>query len=241
MARVVSLVPSVTETLVALGSPPVGCTRFCDQPGIPSVGGTKNPDVEAIERLSPHSVIVNDEENRIEDVEAIEHLGIHTVSVSPHSIDDAGAAVARIAETAGVLAPEGFEGTTWKQWVEGQRVPAPVATAFVAVWARPWMSLNADTYGASLLQVLGLENVCARATVRYPEVKLTEIQSLGPEVVVLPSEPYPFREQHVPKVSEAFPNARVVLAEGRDLFWWGIRTPQAMRRLRTFFADALTG
>lgn len=237
MARVVSLVPSVTETLVALRAPPVGCTRFCDQPGIPAVGGTKNPDIPAIERLLPHVVIVNDEENRIEDVEAIEELGIPTVSVSPRSVEDIGAAILRIAEAADVDDPDGFDEASWKQWLEEVRHPPVGVTAFVAVWARPWMTLNASTYGSSLLDLLGIDNLYGGAHDRYPEVRVEDVQEQRPSIVLLPTEPYPFKETHVDRVGRAFEGSRVSLVDGRDLFWWGIRTPEAIRRLSSFLVS----
>lgn len=241
MPRIVSLVPSVTETLVSLGVPPVGATRFCKQDALPLVGGTKNPDIEAIERLSPHLVVVNDEENRIEDVEALEAAGIPTVSVSPRSVDDVGPAVAAIAEMAEVEAPAGFDAASWSTWLEQWRRPTTPATVFAPVWARPWMTLNGATYGSSLLRLLGLENLYADADVRYPEVEMADVRTRNPEVVLLPTEPYPFQERHVVKVREAFPEATVSLVDGEDLFWWGARTPHAIRRLAVLFERLLPG
>lgn len=236
MARVVSLVPSVTETLVALGAPPVGCTRFCEQPDIPVVGGTKNPDVRAIAQLLPHVVIVNDEENRREDVEALDAMGIKMVSVSPRSVDDVGDAVGAIASAADIETPGGFDRPAWKDWLGRQRSESLGRRAFVAVWARPWMTANGDTYGSSLLGVLGIETLYAGASDRYPEVRLEDVRDAGPDLVLLPTEPYPFKDHHVERVGEIFPDATVTLVDGQDLFWWGIRTPDAIRRL----ASALT-
>lgn len=231
MPRIVSLVPSVTETLVALGAPPVGCTKFCKQPGIPTVGGTKNPDIATIEELLPRIVLVNDEENRIEDVEALEELGIETVSISPRSVEDVGGAILAIAEAANVFAPDDFEASSWKGWLERRRATGSRRRAFVPVWAKPWMTFNHATYASSLLALLGIDNVYADADIRYPEVKIEAARERGPELVLLPSEPYPFQDRHLDRVREAFPGAQVALVDGEDLFWWGIRTPHAVRRL----------
>ena len=76
MLRVISLVPSVTETLLALGVVPIACTRFCEQPGIATIGGTKNPDVGTIVDLAADLVVVNNEENRIEDARALADRGV---------------------------------------------------------------------------------------------------------------------------------------------------------------------
>jgi ABC-type Fe3+-hydroxamate transport system substrate-binding protein len=93
------------------------------------------------------------------------------------------------------------------------------------------MSLAADTFGSSLLELLGWDNVFADAAERYPEVTLEEAAARRPEVVLLPSEPYEFKDRHIPEVTGALPGARVLLVDGHDLFWWGIRTPGAVERL----------
>jgi hypothetical protein len=99
------------------------------------------------------------------------------------------------------------------------------------------MSLAADTYGSSLLDLLGVGNVFAQSLDRYPTVTLDEVATLAPNLVVLPSEPYPFAERHLAEVERDVPGVPTVLVDGRDLFWWGIRTPAAAERLR----DALPG
>src|SRR3954469_20151185 len=95
--RVVSLVPSATETLIAMGVVPVACTRFCEQPGIPTVGGTKDPDLAAIVALHPDLVVMNDEENRFADASALTDVGVTVYSVSPRSVEDVGEAVVSLA------------------------------------------------------------------------------------------------------------------------------------------------
>jgi ABC-type Fe3+-hydroxamate transport system substrate-binding protein len=227
----VSLVPSVTETLLAIGVRPVACTRFCEQPDLDHVGGTKNPDVDAIAALIPDLVVVNDEENRIEDVDRLSNLGIALHDMSPRSVADVGPAVCRLAEVVGAVAPDPFP--EWERWLDRWRARRPAVTrpVFVPVWRRPWMSMAADTFGSSLLELLGWDNIFAGAASRYPEVTLEEAAAAGPDVVLLPSEPYEFKDRHVPEVAGALPGARVLLVDGHDLFWWGIRTPGAVERL----------
>ncbi|MGH9002100.1 MAG: helical backbone metal receptor [Acidimicrobiia bacterium] len=229
--RVVSLVPSVTETLLALGVRPVACTRFCEQPSLDQVGGTKNPDVEAIAALRPDLVVVNDEENRIEDVERLRDLGVALHDMSPRSVEDVGPEVCRLGEAVGAAVPDPFP--DWEEWLAGHRARRPAVSrpVFVPVWRRPWMSMAGDTFGSSLLELLGWDNVFAGAATRYPEVTLEEAAARRPEVVLLPSEPYEFKERHLPEVTGALPGARVLLVDGHDLFWWGIRTPGAVERL----------
>jgi len=100
------------------------------------------------------------------------------------------------------------------------------------VWRRPWMAATAGTYGASVLAHLGWTDVLGvDDATRYPEVTLAAVAALAPDLVVLPSEPYPFRDRHRGEAQDAVPAARVELVDGRDLFWWGIRTPAAVERL----------
>jgi ABC-type Fe3+-hydroxamate transport system substrate-binding protein len=229
--RVVSLVPSATETLLALGVTPAACTRFCEQPGIPHVGGTKDPNVAEIALLKPDLVVVNDEENRFEDVDRLRRLGLEVHEMSPRSLAHVGPAVVALAKAVGASPPEPF--TEWAAWMGGQRHlgRGEPRRAFVPVWRRPWMTLAGDTYGSSLLHLFGYRNVFTGHGTRYPMVTLEEAAGRKPQVVLLPSEPYPFRERHVPEVEKAIPGIPVLLVDGRDLFWWGVRTPEAIHRL----------
>ena len=230
LARVVSLVPSATETLVALGVAPVGCTRFCDMADVPTVGGTKNIDVDAVVALAPDLVIVNDEENRIEDAESLVARGLVLHSMSPRSVADVGTAVCALAAAIGAESPAPFD--AWDAWQARTRTPERLS-AFIPIWRRPWMSLAADTYGSSLLAHAGIANIFGDSVDRYPEVSLGEVAARGPDVALLPSEPYAFAERHALELRDAVPRLRATFVDGRDLFWWGIRTPAAAERLQT--------
>jgi len=222
--RVVSLVPSVTETLLAWDVEPVACTRFCEQPTLRHVGGTKDPDVEAIVGLAPDVVVMNDEENRREDADALAAAGLDLHVVHVTTVADVAPELARLAERLGV---------PFEPWVVPE--PSPVERrAFVPIWRRPWMTVNRDTYGASVLAQLGVDTVFADAPDRYPEVTLEDAAASAPDVVLAPSEPYPFRERHVAELSTVAP---VVLVDGQDLFWWGARTPAALSRLAAALAS----
>jgi hypothetical protein len=93
------------------------------------------------------------------------------------------------------------------------------------------MLAGASTYGSDLLQVLGWSNVLRPSPDRYPEATLEQVAGFAPAVVLLPDEPYPFSPRHVDEVAAAVPTARVRTVDGKDLFWWGIRTPGALERL----------
>jgi ABC-type hemin transport system substrate-binding protein len=228
--RVVSLVPSASETLVALGVVPIACTNFCELEGVPTVGGTKRPDVQAIIDLAPALVVVNDEENRWDDATALIDAGLAVHSMSPRSVHDVGGEVRALAARLDVPVPAPFGVDDWDAWMAGVLTPRWY-DAFVAVWRRPWMSLASDTYGASLLDVLGVGNVFADSFDRYPEVTLDEVAARAPNLIVLPSEPYEFGPAHAREIEQVVRGVPIVFLDGRDLFWWGIRTPAAAARI----------
>jgi ABC-type hemin transport system substrate-binding protein len=231
---VVSLVPSATESLRALGLDPIGCTRFCEQPDIPTFGGTKDPDVDAIIRLEPDLVVVNDEENRFEDAARLLDAGLVLHSMSPRAVADVGPAVGALAEACGVATPASFEPGAWAEWLAEQAAGRePLArSACTLVWRRPWTATSGTTYGSSVLDVIGFTNVFAAESDRYPVVTLEEVAMYHPDVIVLPDEPYPFTVRHEAEVRDRVAGATPVLVDGRDLFWWGVRTPDAVERLR---------
>jgi ABC-type Fe3+-hydroxamate transport system substrate-binding protein len=229
---VVSLVPSVTETLLAWDIVPVACTRFCEQPSLPTVGGTKNPDVSAIVDLRPDLVVVDEEENRREDADALTAAGLRVHVTAVRSVDDVGATLTALASAVGADPP---------RFRAPMRVPARIGArkrAFVPIWRRPWMTLNADTYGSSLLARFGIGNVFADHADRYPTVELEEVRGRHPDVVVVPTEPYTFTERHLPELADAV-GAPAVLVDGKDLFWWGVRTPAALERLSSQLAPGV--
>ncbi len=216
--RVVSLVPSVTETLSAWGVEPVACTRFCDRADLPHVGGTKDPDIAAILDLAPDLVVMDTEENTLEaHRELVGHgLEVHVTEVT--DLAAVGAELSRLASRLGVAPPP--------ESVPGSG-PPPTARALVPIWRRPWMAIGPRTYGGSVLRHLGLEVVTPGGG-PYEEFTPGEVPV---DVVVVPDEPYAFGERHRGELEALAPGAPVVYVDGRDLFWWGSRTPAAVGRL----------
>lgn len=216
-SRIVSLVPSITETLLAWAVEPVAVTRFCEQPRFEAVGGTKDPDIGRIVAIAPDLVIINDEENRREDHDALVDAGIDVHVVAIRSVDDVGPQLDALRARLG-LEPVSFAVPD----------PEPIRVrAFVPIWRKPWMSVNGDTYGSSLLARIGIANVCADAVDRFPEV---DVATIDADIVLAPSEPYPFTERFRAELDAVAP---VTFVDGQDLFWWGSRTPAAIDRLKT--------
>jgi len=217
--RIISLVPSVTETLSSWDRTPVACTRFCERTDLAHVGGTKDPNIEAIVELKPDLVVVDVEENRREDYEALvqRDVAVHVLHV--RSLTDVNPMMSDLANRVDA---------SWHDIALGE--PAPErARAFVPIWRRPWIALGGPTYGASLLAHLGVANVFTDGGT-YPEIELDDAIGRHPDVVLAPSEPYPFSARQLPELERVAPT---IFIDGKDLFWWGARTSDALRRLET--------
>ena len=219
--RVVSLVPSATETLTAWGVVPIAVSKFCERPDITTVGGTKNPDVEAIIDLRPDLIVLCDQENRLEDHQALVAAGVPAFVFSITALAHVEPELARLRLTLGL--PSERPVLTHSSAESSCQV-----SAWVPIWRRPWMTINADTYASTLLAAAGIHNICAHMETRYPEIELDTAKALSPDLVLAPSEPYHFTERHTSELSRVAP---VRYVDGKDLFWWGVRTEGALQRL----------
>ncbi|HXZ87334.1 MAG TPA: helical backbone metal receptor [Candidatus Binataceae bacterium] len=244
--RIVSIVPSWTETLFALGlgREVVGVTRYCVEPAdavaaVTKIGGTKNPNIKTIVELRPELVIANAEENRREDIEQLRAAGIAVFTTYPRKISAAvesllklGTAVGRAAEAAAmareiVLAVSEIE-TSVGVWSKLR------FRVFCPIWKNPWMVFNADTYAHDVLRMLGYSNIFATAGERYPRTTLAEAIELRPDFVLLPDEPYEFGARDVEELKPLLPAAlarRVVVINGRDLHWYGAHMVSGLKSL----------
>ncbi len=252
--RIVSLVPSLTEALFALGlgDRVVGVTEWCVHPAegvalLPKVGGTKDPDIPSILALRPELVIANREENRRRDVERLEAAGIRVWTTYPRTVRDG---VELLAALAGLGAPPARRSAVVdpamaaltraeQKRIEGRiRVVCPI-------WRDPWMVVGGDSYSHDLITLCGGENVFAAASRRYPRVELAEIEAAGPELVLLPDEPYAFGQRDAQEIGAldipAAHTGRIHLIDGTLVSWYGPRILQAIETLCGLFAGATTG
>jgi ABC-type Fe3+-hydroxamate transport system substrate-binding protein len=254
--RIVCLVPSLTETLFALGAGArvVGVTRYCEEPAaavaaVPKIGGTKNPDLGAIVALAPDLVVMNAEENRREDFEALAGAGLPVFVTEPKTIMDGVRGIARLGRLAGcadagrALAADQEARVRATLAAIGGARPVPY---FCPIWRKPWMAFNADTYAHDMLRAAGGANVCADGAVRYPTVTLEEIAVTAPEVVLLPDEPYRFTAKDRPALAPlaatpALRDGRVHFVDGKALAWYGPRIADGLARFATLFAEARLG
>lgn len=243
--RIVSLVPSVSETVWHLGAGDrlVGVTRFCTDPPevrrLPRCGGTKDPDLERISSLRPDLVLMSEEENRAADFEALRGRGVAVFVSFPRRVDDVADWLRRLgdaidrpaaARAAAAEVDDALAGVRRRAAERGRR-----RRVFCPIWKRPWMTFNADTYTHDVLAACGGDNVFAAAGERYCTVTLEEVAARAPDLVLLPDEPYPFGARDLPDLEPlglagAGP-PEVRLVDGRALSWYGVRTPEGLRRL----------
>jgi ABC-type Fe3+-hydroxamate transport system substrate-binding protein len=238
--RLVSLVPSLTETLASWGLADriVGVTDWCvspELPGVVRVRGTKNPDIARIIELAPDLVVANEEENRKVDVERLRAAGLAVHVTSPRSLDEVVVCFEGLGELLGVEEPAAHLVAEITAALDGE-APDPLRT-FCPVWRDPWIAVGTDTIAADLLRRCGFDVV--PEVPRYPRVELDDIARLDPDVVLLPDEPYEFGP--VDMVDFAGWRAEVRLIDGAALTWWGPRTAQAVRRFRTLAGDLAGG
>ena len=244
--RIVSLVPSWTETLfsLGLGAEVVGITRYCVEPAdgvasIAKIGGTKNPDLRAIAELAPDFVIANAEENRREDVEKIRANGVPVFTTYPRTIPGAVESILKLGTAlrkesqANAMAREIVRNVSGIEASVGVWAKLPFRV-FCPIWKNPWMAFNADTYAHDVLRMLGFNNIYASAGERYPMTTLEEAIKRKPDIVLLPDEPYEFKERDVEEIKKLLPPAlarRVMVISGRDLHWYGTHMVKGLTTL----------
>lgn len=256
--RVVSLVPSDTFSLAAIGCSGalVGRTDYCVEPAeilrVPSIGGTKNPRLDDICDLAPDLVLANQEENTKSDLEQLRHRGVRIFMSFPKRVEDGLAHLAKLARMFDVKPKEllkaGYEA------VREAEQTTPTIRAFCPIWLDPLMTIHGETFISDMMALAGAENVFADRTrryplaadlgakeplspektagrdVRYPRVTWEEVVSRKPDVALLPDEPYAFGDDHVKLFTDR--GIRCVLVSGKDLCWYGAWSVRGLPRVR---------
>lgn len=225
--RVVSLVPSLTETLFALGAGEsvVGITDFCIFPeglALPRVGGTKTPNIERIRSLRPDIVYVNVEENLKRHADAIANFA-QVVATEPKTVDD----VVDLIKTLGATYGRESRAAELIKELTAERQKRTTFTFVVPIWKKPWMWCGGDTYVSNLIESVGGRNLL-RERQRYPTIDPSDVQALNPDVVFLPDEPYAF----TPADAAIFKSRVIGPFPGHLFTWHGVRTIEGLRFLR---------
>ncbi len=225
--RIVSVVPSQTELLFALGlgDKVVGITKFCIHPenrfkSTAKVGGTKQLDIEKIKALRPDLIIANKEENERSQVEEL--MAVCPVWISDiNDLDSAVEMIERVGELTGTVGPATALGYAIKQQFEELSLPLLNLRVAYFIWRKPYMVAGKHTFIDAMLQKCGLVNVFELE--RYPEIDAAMLVEAKPDVVFLSSEPYPFKQKHIDELNEIVPNAVIKLVDGEMFSWYGSR------------------
>lgn len=230
--RIISLVPSQTELLHYLGleKETVGITKFCVHPADwfhekTRVGGTKTVATDRVEKLRPDLIIGNKEENQKEQILALARQ--YPVWLSEvKTLEDAYAMIAEIGTITGTeIKAEELVRELRKRFTELHKqisTDRPRKTVAYFIWQKPLMAAAQGTFINEMLQVGGLTNVFADRG-RYPEVTFAELRRHNPEVILLSSEPFPFRDKHIKEFAEICPRAAIRLVDGELFSWYGSR------------------
>ncbi|MCP4438300.1 MAG: ABC transporter substrate-binding protein [Aureispira sp.] len=229
--RIISVVPSQTELLWYLGleEEVVGITKFCIHPDSwyrtkTRVGGTKTLDFEKIAALSPDLIIANKEENTQSEIEALMELypvwisDIYTVEDALDMMTTVGDLLGKkqqAVELVNELSPK-FEA------LKQASVGAESYKVAYFIWQGPYMVAGSDTFIQHLLELSGFDNVFGKMQ-RYFEVTMEDLRVATPDLILLSSEPYPFKEKHIKAFQTVCPNAQVLLVDGELFSWYGSR------------------
>jgi ABC-type Fe3+-hydroxamate transport system substrate-binding protein len=235
--RIISLVPSQTELLYHLGANVVGITKFCVHPAawfraLPRVGGTKDIHQEKIAALHPDLIIANKEEN---DRHQIEALAVqYPVWVSDvHNLTDALAMIRSVGELVGKpQKAHALAASIEKGFNELKPLTHPLRIAYF-IWRNPWMTAGGDTFIHDMLQCCGFINLFSTQS-RYPTFDPAALTNC--DLVLLSSEPYPFRDKHIAEIQNLLPGVIVRLVDGELFSWYGSRLLQAPLYFRHLLA-----
>ncbi len=245
-ARIVSLVPSITELLfdLDLGGRLVGRTSFCVHPkarvgAVAKVGGTKTVSLDKVEALEPTHAIVNVDENRKEDVDAIARMGCQVVVTHPIAPSD-NLSLYRL--LGGIFHRDQAANRLCQAFddAHGSLLDAakhyPQRRVLYLIWRNPWMTISEDTYISKTLALANLATAGGDPQVRYPEVDFDDVSLDGVDTVLLSSEPFPFKNEHADEVRSLTRrwSSPVSFIDAEMVSWYGSRAIPGLRYLEAF-------
>ncbi|MBK7289304.1 MAG: ABC transporter substrate-binding protein [Chitinophagaceae bacterium] len=238
--RIISLVPSQTELLADLGlsGEVVGITKFCVHPDAwfrskPRVGGTKQLNMESIHALQPDLIIANKEENVKEQIEELEKY--YPVWISDiNNLTDAYEMIGQIGLiTNKETQSKSIVGSIKENFAQLQNPNSNSQTIYL-IWQKPYTTVGGHTFIHSMLEIVGIRNIYANAT-RYPEITIEELKNRNPELVILSSEPFPFKQKHIDELQIHLPTTKIILADGEMFSWYGSRLLKAPAYFATLY------
>ena len=235
--RIISLVPSQTELLFDLGLDQrvVGITKFCVHPKEwfrtkARIGGTKKLDFNTISDLNPDLIIANKEENNKEDIERLEK----DFPVWVSDINNLDSALEMIRLVGEITSTDASELVSKIERNFQQLKPFyPEQKTLYLIWKDPYMSAGSDTFISDIMNRFGLKNAVKET--RYPKLSEEDISELNPDLVLLSSEPYPFKKKHIQELQQLLPNAEIKLVDGEMFSWYGSRLKLTPSYLNSLF------
>lgn len=231
-SRIISLVPSQTELLYDLGldNQVIGITKFCIHPEIwflnkTRVGGTKKLHLDKIQELEPDLIIANKEENEKAQIEELQkHFSVWISDIT--TLDDALSMINSLGEITYTEEKATEIITQIKSGFSELKPLSPRLSAAYLIWQNPFMTIGKDTFIHQMMEKCGLQN-CFANDERYPEISIDNIKSADPDLLLLSSEPFPFKENHCQELQQELPNTKVVLVDGEMFSWYGSRLTKA--------------
>ncbi len=238
--RIISLVPSQTELLSDLGldEEVIGITKFCVHPDHwfktkTRVGGTKQLHLDKIKELQPDLIIANKEENVREQIEEL--LKDFPVWISDvNNLNDALEMIASIGEIINKISrAKEIVNQIKKGLLQPQTTNYKLQTCYL-IWKDPYMTIGGDTFINDMLQRCGFQNIFEDQK-RYPQISLEQLQAANCQLLLLSSEPYPFKQKHIDELQPLLPHTKIILADGEMFSWYGsrlIKAPACFQQLQ---------
>ena len=238
--RIISVVPSQTELLFDLGldEEVIGITKFCVHPNVwfktkTRIGGTKKLNLSLIRQLKPDIIIANKEENVQDEVEELaKEFPVWTSDIK--NLEDAYGMIQGVGGLVGREAPaRELISRIKSNFSKSQTSNLEYRTAYL-IWKDPYMTVGGDTFISEMMKFCGLQNIFELQG-RYPEVSIRHLSSLNCQLLLLSSEPYPFKQKHIEELRPALPDTKILLVDGEMFSWYGSRlqyAPAYFRQLR---------
>lgn len=238
--KVISLVPSITEALFDLGlteNEIIGRTKFCIHPkekvkNVPIIGGTKNINIDKIKALQPDIILANKEENIKEQVEALmDNFKVMVTNVE--TIEDNYYLLKNLGKMLGKEERAQLFNLKIYEILNQTKLEFPVKAAYL-IWKNPYMTIGSDTFIHKILTEIGFENIF-KAKIRYPEITAEDLGKA--EVIMLSSEPFPFKEKHIEELRAFYPDKKIMIVDGEAFSWYGTHIAKCENYFKELLAE----
>ncbi|WP_426277004.1 ABC transporter substrate-binding protein [Chryseobacterium sp. S-02] len=238
--KVVSLVPSITEALFDLGlteNEVVGRTKFCIHPAekvknIAIIGGTKNININKIKILQPDLILANKEENIKEQVETL-MADFKVIVTNVETIEDNYYLLKNLGKRFNKEEKAQLFNLKIYEILNQAKINSNIKVAYL-IWKNPYMTIGSDTFIHKVLTEIGFENIFKDKT-RYPEIQAEDLADA--EIIMLSSEPFPFKEKHIEELKEFYPNKKIMIVDGEAFSWYGTHIAKCENYFKSLISE----